>query len=385
MSTFWAAISVLAATVAALAGLVAFRFRPHTGLERHTAPARPGLFAEAAAKDTARTGLPAAFRFDGATGRFTPIDDERPSTAPDPDPAGPIPATPSASDDAPREVGGDHLPRSGASAPGEVGGDARRSGVGAPDELAGIPPRAAGIPARAGGLSEHVDDGRPDASPGPSPAPSGARDGGRPVFRGPVRMPRTRGGQRLLVSAVAGMGALAGLAVAGPVGMLVAVYCRLGIRGVLRREAARSAVRARTRTLDMLCTLAADLRAGLPHTDPPALPDPRIGRLTTAAWRLAERTGAPLADLVERIESDTRAMARGQAAAAAEAAGARATAWLLAALPAGGLVLGAFIGVDPLHVLLHTPIGAACATGAVILQSAGLAWANRLATSGSTP
>ncbi|GAB7048910.1 type II secretion system F family protein [Catenuloplanes indicus] len=347
MSTFWAAVSVLAATVAVLAGMAAFRFRSHTGPERYAVPARAGLFAQAAtqrkaaevgllAETAAAGGRPAVFRFDGASGRFTPIEEP-----------GPAPLVPK---------------------PSGLGDQPLRSS-------------AAGPVVDTGSTSPD-DDREPVSAPGAPGEENGRR---RAARRMPVRLPRTTGGQRLLVAVVAGSSALAGLVVAGPVGMLVAVYCRLGVRGALRRQAARSAARARTRTLDMLCTLAADLRAGLPHTDPPTLPDPRIGRLTTAAWRLAERTGAPVADLVERIESDTRAMARGQAAADAEAAGARATAWLLAALPAGGLVLGAFMGVDPLHVLLHTPIGAACAIGAVILQSAGLAWANRLATSGSTP
>ena len=90
-----------------------------------------------------------------------------------------------------------------------------------------------------------------------------------------------------------------------------------------------------------------------------------MAQLTAAAWRLAERTGAPAADLVERIEADARAMDRAAAAAAAQAAGAQATAWLLAALPLGGIGLGYSIGADPLAVLLHTPIGAACAVGAM--------------------
>lgn len=360
MSTFWTAIGVLAATVAVLAGLAAFRFRSAASLERHAVPVRPGLFAQAAAEGAAETGLPAAFRFDGASGRFIPIDDES-ATA-----LGPVVSTPAGESGAERALRADE---------GAVEDRLLQAGGRSPGDPGGMPPRAEREP-------EHAGEGEPGAAPGVSGEDDGRR---RPSLRGVVRMPRTAGGRRLLVVAVTGVSALAGLAVAGPVGTLVAVYCRLGVRGLMRREAARSTARARTRTLDMLCALAADLRAGLPHTDPPVLPDPRIGRLTTAAWRLAERTGAPVADLVERIESDTRAMARGQAAAAAEAAGARATAWLLAALPAGGLVLGAFMGVDPLHVLLHTPIGAACATGAVILQSAGLAWANRLATSGSTP
>nr|WP_267900712.1 hypothetical protein [Micromonospora craterilacus] len=113
--------------------------------------------------------------------------------------------------------------------------------------------------------------------------------------------------------------------------------------------------------------------------DADALPD-RPGRLARAAVRLADRTGAPLAELVERIEADARSTDRGLAAAGAQAAGARATAWLLAALPLGGIGLGYGIGVDPLDVLLHTPIGGGCAIAAVALQVVGLLWAERLGT-----
>ncbi|MFG1954305.1 hypothetical protein [Micromonospora sp. NPDC048830] len=112
----------------------------------------------------------------------------------------------------------------------------------------------------------------------------------------------------------------------------------------------------------------------------------RLGRLARAAVRLADRTGAPLADLVERIEADARATDRGLAAAAAQAAGARATAWLLAALPLGGIGLGYGVGVDPVAVLLHTTVGGACAVAAVVLQIVGLFWAERLgATPGGNP
>jgi tight adherence protein B len=105
----------------------------------------------------------------------------------------------------------------------------------------------------------------------------------------------------------------------------------------------------------------------------------RIAELTAAIWRLAEHTGAPAADLVERIEADARGADRTKASAAAQAAGAQATALLLAALPLGGIALGYGIGADPLQVLLHTPLGAGCAAIAVLLQSAGLLWADRLA------
>ncbi|WP_325049919.1 type II secretion system F family protein [Micromonospora radicis] len=110
----------------------------------------------------------------------------------------------------------------------------------------------------------------------------------------------------------------------------------------------------------------------------PATAADRPGQLAQAAVRLADRTGAPLAELVERIEADARSADRALAAAAAQAAGARATAWLLAALPLGGVALGYGIGVDPLQVLLYTPIGGACAVAAIALQLVGLVWADRL-------
>ncbi|MBQ0894004.1 hypothetical protein KBX37_13005 [Micromonospora sp. U56] len=173
-----------------------------------------------------------------------------------------------------------------------------------------------------------------------------------------------------------------GVIAAGPVaGVLLGGYGVLGARAVLRRRAARHAVGERRRRLDQLCGLAADLRAGLPVPTPDDDGD-RLGSLTRAAVRLADRTGAPLAELLERVEADARALDRGLAAASAQAAGARATALLLAALPLGGIGLGYGIGADPVAVLLHTPVGAVSALTAMGLQIGGLLWAERL---GGTP
>nr|WP_245675631.1 hypothetical protein [Micromonospora halophytica] len=174
------------------------------------------------------------------------------------------------------------------------------------------------------------------------------------------------------------VGAGVGGVTAGPVaGLLLAGYAALGARAVHRGRAGRHAARERRRRLDQLSALAADLRAGLPVPEPDGDPD-RLGRLTRAAVRLADRTGAPLAELLERVEADARAFDRGLAAASAQAAGARATALLLAALPLGGIGLGYGIGADPLAVLLHTPVGAVSAVTAMVLQIAGLLWTERL-------
>jgi tight adherence protein B len=200
---------------------------------------------------------------------------------------------------------------------------------------------------------------------------------------------------RPTILAAALTGAVTGGLAGGPVlGATAAGYAALATRAALRRASARAEAAARARVLDDLSAIAADLRAGLPPaavlptsheaTSARAAAE-RVQRLTGAVWRLAERTGAPAADLVERIEADARAADRAHATAAAQAAGARATALLLAALPAGGIALGYAIGADPLAVLLHTPLGAACALGALVLQVAGLAWSDRLAAAGTTP
>lgn len=191
----------------------------------------------------------------------------------------------------------------------------------------------------------------------------------------------------LLTVAVVAAGGL-GTVAAGPVaGAVFAAYGGLAAQRWVRGRRARWAARRRTEQCDALSALAGDLRAG--QAPPTALagaagclggtrPRERLGDLLDAARLLAERTGAPLAELVERIEKDARAAERLARATEAQAAGARATAWLLTALPLGGVALGHGIGADPLAVLLGTPLGAGCALAAVALQLAGLRWTDHI-------
>ncbi len=206
----------------------------------------------------------------------------------------------------------------------------------------------------------------------------------RPTRR--ISLPAVDWRSRRVLVGLLGAVVVTALLAGGPVaGAVVAVYAVLAGRALHRRAARRQASAARSAALDGLVGLAADLRAGLPPaaagTGRLAMrPADRLAQLTASVWRLAERTGAPAADLIERIEADARAADRAVAKAAAQGAGAQATAMLLAGLPLGGIGLGYGIGADPLRVLLHTPIGAACAVGAVLLQCGGLLWAERLAT-----
>lgn len=200
------------------------------------------------------------------------------------------------------------------------------------------------------------------------------------------KLPRLRIGRRPLLLAGAGFLGFAATIAGGPVaGLAVGAYCGVALWTVRRRQADRAAVRARVLALDALCSAAADLRAGGLMPDVSIADDGgRLAWLVAALRRLADQTGAPLADLLERAAADARATERIRTVAAAQAAGAQATAWLLAGLPAGGIALGYAIGADPLRVLLHTPLGMACTTGAIALQVAGLAWADRLTQVGAS-
>ncbi|BCJ43906.1 hypothetical protein GCM10010168_67090 [Actinoplanes ianthinogenes] len=188
---------------------------------------------------------------------------------------------------------------------------------------------------------------------------------------------------RRAVFVVTGAAALAGFLLGGPVAALVlAVYGGLATRAWARRGTRKRAAATRAAALEALAALVADLRAGLPpvmvNASGPVGGDERISRLSGAVWRLADHTGAPAADLLGRIEADARAADRAASTAAAQAAGAQVTAVLLAVLPLAGVGLGYLIGADPLHILLRTPVGAACAAGALLLQCGGLGWARRL-------
>jgi tight adherence protein B len=185
------------------------------------------------------------------------------------------------------------------------------------------------------------------------------------------------------VYGAAAMSAAMGLSLGGPVAALAgAVYAWLGVGEWARRSARKRAAARRSAALDGVGAMVADLRAGLPPATVAAAhslgQDVRISRLAGTVWRLAEQTGAPAADLLERIEVDARGAGRAAASAAAEAAGAQMTGFLLLALPLGGIGLGFAIGADPLQVLLRTPVGAACAVAALLLQCGGFEWTKRL-------
>lgn len=95
-------------------------------------------------------------------------------------------------------------------------------------------------------------------------------------------------------------------------------------------------------------------------------------------WEVSERTGAPLASLLEGLAEATEADLDAAAARETALAGSRATVKILTWLPVLALGLGMLIGADPLRTLLTTPWGLAAACVGAALTVIGRIWTGRL-------
>jgi Flp pilus assembly protein TadB len=168
------------------------------------------------------------------------------------------------------------------------------------------------------------------------------------------------------------------------IGVVVFGYGIVARQVMIRRRERTLAARHTVETLDMLAAAAADLRAG---SAPPlmALPVREVDRYARAARRLSDRSGAPLSEMLERLEAHQRTLSRLDTIAHAQAAGVRLTALILLALPLFALALGHSIGADAVSVLLQTQAGFVCTATAVLLQLGGLAWTDRLSRSRTDP
>jgi len=223
----------------------------------------------------------------------------------------------------------------------------------------------------------------------------------------------TRPSRALRWCGVAGVAA-AGIVLTDPrlvaLSLIVAGSAWAVLRLVTARRAAREAEARRARVIELCDALGAELAAGqTAHAAldraaadwplvgpaarvaaaggdvPSALRDlaaaPGAGslRIVAAAWQVAHRTGHGLADVLGRVSDDLRSGEQTRRVVLSELSSARATARLLAVLPALALAMGAGAGAAPWQFLLGTPIGLACLAGGLGLALAGLAWVEALA------
>lgn len=98
-----------------------------------------------------------------------------------------------------------------------------------------------------------------------------------------------------------------------------------------------------------------------------------------ACWSVAATQGAGLADALDRLVAQDRRAEEVRRQLEAHLAAPRATARMLALLPAFGLVLGIGVGGDPIGWLLGTPLGVGCLVLGLLLIALGLLWATRIA------
>lgn len=151
--------------------------------------------------------------------------------------------------------------------------------------------------------------------------------------------------------------------------------------GSLLTGAARARKRSRqdAELVEWVGALAADLRAGRHPAEARADRDPAQQPPAVAAvWMVSERSGAPAAAVLDRVEQDLRTGVRHRQEISAQLAGARSTAALLAVLPLLGIGLGAAMGARPLDVLFATGRGQLALLVGTGLDVLGLLWTARI-------
>ncbi len=240
---------------------------------------------------------------------------------------------------------------------------------------------------------------------------AGARPGGRPGTGTPSMGPWWR-----VAGAAAGLCALAvATAAAGPSGllaaaMLVATGAVLAGRMLAERRRHRAlpdvlrGLRALTRELragaepltavrgaadacrgagaQVLGSLLLLMRTGEPGPDavdqPTADPADRALHFLRSGWLLSRRHGVAFGRVVTAIADELTGQVTASQERSAQLAGPRMSGYVMAALPLAGLLLGGGMGVDPMSVLIGSPLGNLLLVVGVALLCGGLLWSARI-------
>lgn len=103
-----------------------------------------------------------------------------------------------------------------------------------------------------------------------------------------------------------------------------------------------------------------------------------------AAWRLGQRSGAPMATILNRVAGNLRSQQQLDTLIEAELAAARTSGHIMAALPALAVGLGFAVGINPLSYLVGEPLGRVLLLAGVGLTAAGVLWIDALSRPSGT-
>ena len=215
-------------------------------------------------------------------------------------------------------------------------------------------------------------------------------------------------GRDVVIGPLLAVGAAAVAVASGSsvLGLLLGAAAISADRGWRARRRRRAATRRRAALIELCQALASELSSGarprvalaaataglpdfehlravadVPHGDivsaltaTAARPGAEALRRLAACWQVSERSGGVLAPSIARLAATLREDEQVRREVAAQLAGPRATAVLLALLPAFGLLMGTAMGADPAAVLLGPPVGKVCLVVGAALEGVGLLW-----------
>ena len=136
---------------------------------------------------------------------------------------------------------------------------------------------------------------------------------------------------------------------------------------------------AGARVLDCLVLLmltgdAGPSAVGRPSDDP----SDRVLSFLRSGWQLSRRHGVAFGRVVTGIADELSDQLASDQARSAQLAGPRMSGYVMAALPLMGVLLGAGMGVNPVAVLLGSPLGNLLLVVGVALMCGGLLWSDRI-------
>lgn len=205
--------------------------------------------------------------------------------------------------------------------------------------------------------------GAPGRADGPAPRPPSRRHPGR---RGARRTPPTPAAvlvERLAVLVEAGVaplrawGHVASVEPEGPLRRLAEVVASGGADGVPVSSG-------------LVSWLDTEPFVGVPD----ASDHERTWRQVACSWRVAETSGAPMADCLHALVGALRAADEARRDVRVALSGPRATSQVVLALPLVGLLFSLGLGFDTGAVLVGTPVGWACLVVAVGLVTLARRW-----------